>query len=161
MDWKGLMMYNNMFNQFNGGNPYPYTGAYQQGYSTVNQTNNTLPHYELLTGDGRRGAEAIQMGPNSKALIVDNLAPRVWLVTTDGCGAKTIKPFKLLEEDEETGFTKNDYDDIKTLTERLEKLEAKVYGKKSYSGGYKPKHKSKYNSDNKSITESNNNDSTI
>ena len=30
MDWKGLMMYNNMFNQFNGGNPYPYTGAYQQ-----------------------------------------------------------------------------------------------------------------------------------
>lgn len=53
------MMYNNMFNQFNGGNPYPYTGAYQQGYSAVNQTNNALPHYELLTGDGRCGAEAI------------------------------------------------------------------------------------------------------
>lgn len=76
----------------------------------------------------------MQMDPNSKALILDNLAPRVWLVTTDGCGTKTIKPFRLIEEDEQTGFTKGDQNDIADLKSRIEKLEAKVNGYKSGFG---------------------------
>ena len=51
--------------------------------------------------NGRNGAEAYQMAPDSSALL-DTTAPLVWLIQTDGAGYKTISPYTIAPYKTET-----------------------------------------------------------
>lgn len=55
--------------------------------------NRRLPQYDIIRVNGENGANAFQMGPNSKILLLDENAPIVWLVQTDGAGYKTVEPY--------------------------------------------------------------------
>ena len=59
--------------------------------------NYRLPTYEVIKVNGRGGANAFQMGPNSSILLLDETDNVVWLAQTDGAGYKTVTPFSLLE----------------------------------------------------------------
>ena len=61
---------------------------------------NTLYQYqprqtEIIHVNGENGARALQMMPNSQALLLDDTAPLVWLATTDGAGYKTVVPYTI------------------------------------------------------------------
>lgn len=98
---------------------------------------------EVVRVNGRNGAEAYQMPPNSSVLLLDETAPVVWLKTTDGASyptitGYTITPLKTQEQ------TQQEY--IDSLEERIAKLERAINNGESYSGGSKY---SKQNSANK------------
>jgi hypothetical protein len=44
---------------------------------------------------GKAGAEAYTIGPDSSTLLLDNTAPIVWLVKTDGAGYKTLAAYDI------------------------------------------------------------------
>ena len=75
-----------------------------------------------------RGAKAFKMGPNSTNLLLDENAPIVWLVQTDGGGYLTATLFSITPYQPPTPV------DLNSLEERISKLE-KQY--ESYSNGSK------------------------
>ena len=99
---------------------------YSNGYGWTRQ--------EVIRVNGRNGAEAYQMAPNSSVLLLDETAPVVWLKTTDGASyptitGYTITPLKTQEQ------TRQEY--IDSLEERIAKLERAMSNGESYSGGSK------------------------
>lgn len=92
------------------------------------QMNPTLKEEHTVKVNGRPGAEAYQLAPNSDKLLLDNTAPIVWLVQTDGAGYKTLTPYDLSVHKE----TKPE-DVYKSLEERISKLEEKLNAKSNNS----------------------------
>lgn len=82
----------------------------------MNYYNPYMVKSEVVKVNGRNGAEAYQMAPNSSALLLDETAPLVWLVQTDGAGYKTCTPFDIKIHEE-----KNVLQDIQERLARLEK----------------------------------------
>lgn len=72
---------------------------------------------EIIHVNGENGARALQMLPNSQALLLDDTAPLVWLAQTDGAGYKTITPYEIKP------YTPKAPVDIEAIAERLEKIE--------------------------------------
>lgn len=68
---------------YNPYNPQPF------GYSQYPQ------RYEIIKVNGKGGAEAFQMAPNSQVLLLDETAPIVWLKTTDGAGYPSLIPYDI------------------------------------------------------------------
>jgi len=100
-----------MFNQYQPQMPQ-YNGYPQmRQYGTQRQ--------EVVRVNGEGGANAYQLMPNSSALLLDETAPVVWLVTTDGAGYKSMTPYKI------TPFENQQ----KTLEERIKRLEDMIYAK--------------------------------
>lgn len=77
---------------------------------------------------GRAGAEAYQLAPDSSILLLDNTAPVVWLVKTDGAGYKSLVPYDIKVHEEEKPA-----DHFKELEERIKKLEETVNVRQSNS----------------------------
>lgn len=104
-----------MFNNFQQMPPMPQFNQYPQmrQYGTTRQ--------EVTRVNGEGGANAYQMMPNSSALLLDETAPIVWLVTTDGAGFKTVAPYKI------TPFVAENPQ--KSLEERIKRLEDMMYEK--------------------------------
>lgn len=75
---------------------------------------------------GRAGADAYQLGPDSSILLLDNTAPIVWLVKTDGAGYKTLVGYDIAPHEEEKPV-----DHYKELEDRIVKLEETVNAKQS------------------------------
>ena len=78
-------MYNPNYNPYLNGmntnmNNYNYNYAQKQEVTKVN---------------GRNGAEAYQLPPNSSVLLLDTSAPVVWLKTTDGASYPTITGYNI------------------------------------------------------------------
>lgn len=99
-----------------GYNPY----SYQNG--AMQRVNNNLPHYEIIRVNGKPGVDAFQMGPNSSVILVDETAPIVWFVRTDGAGYKEAKPFDISLHTEKPPVDVND------LFDRITRLEGSVAG---------------------------------
>ena len=77
---------------------YPnYNNQFQQ--PSYNQ--NMMGKQEVVRVNGKNGAEAFQMLPNSSILLLDETAPIVWLKTTDGAGYPTIKPYDISPHQDE------------------------------------------------------------
>lgn len=110
-----------MYNPYNAFNPYQQIQA-QPSYPSQRQ--------ELVKVNGKPGAEAYQMMPNSSALLLDESAPLVWLAQTDGAGYKTVTPYSITPYQPEPPI------DTKNLLERIEKLEG-MLNDKSYSANSK------------------------
>ena len=81
---------------------------------------------------GRPGAEAYQLPPESSVLLLDNTAPVIWFLKTDGAGYKTLKGYDITEHKEEKPV-----DTIKALEERISKLEETINAKQSNSANVK------------------------
>lgn len=90
-------------------NPYLNYSAFQPA-----------PKYEIVHVNGRNGAEAFQMSPNSNSLLLDDTASIVWLVQTDGAGYKTLTPFDISPHQEVAP------PDFKSLEERIIRLEERM-----------------------------------
>lgn len=88
---------------------------------------NNFPHYDIIKVSGRSGAEAFQMGPNSRYILVDDKEPLIWFVQTDGAGYKNISPYSI------SPYQAAPPIDLNVLESRLTALEEKVNAK-SYNG---------------------------
>ena len=112
-------LYNNGMNY--GFNPTPTQG----NFGGMNAYN--LPHYNIIQVNGQKGAETLQMAPNSKVLLLDETDPLIWFVQTDGAGYKTVTPYSI------TPYQPAPPVDLNSLEQRLSILEEKINAK-SYSG---------------------------
>ena len=101
---------------------YPY---YRNPYLSQKQ--------DLVRVNGKPGAEAYQMAPNSSALLLDESAPLVWLAQTDGAGYKTLSPYTI------TPYQPEPPVDTKSLLQRVERLEGLINDKPNSSGSRKQK----------------------
>ena len=104
-------------------NPYNPYNPYQQNQQSFMPSQ--APRQELVKVNGRPGAEAYQMAPNSSALLLDETAPIVWLVQTDGAGYKSLSPYSISPYQPEPPV------DVKSLLQRVEKLEAMINANES------------------------------
>ena len=84
-------------------NPYQQYNPY--GYSPVSPQNgagSVLPQQsQIIRVNGKNGAEAFRMAPNSSILLMDENDPIVWLKTSDGAGYCTVTPYNKLLPDAE------------------------------------------------------------
>jgi hypothetical protein len=108
--------------------PYSYPNPYQNLQAPQFQ----MPSYhqqQVTKVNGRNGAEAYQMSPNSSALLLDEHNPIVWLAQTDGAGYKTITAYDIqLHQDAPPVDTQD-------LLQRVTRLEEKI--NESYSSNAK------------------------
>lgn len=105
---------------------YPYDNQISQMLLQGIQQNNPMINQDVIEVCGRSGAEAFQIGPNRKALLLDNTAPILWFVKTDGAGYKTLLPYDLKPHEE-----KPIEDKYKSLEDRITKLEETINAKQS------------------------------
>ena len=95
--------------------------------SDVNYPYYNFPQrHDVIRVNGKNGADAFQLAPNSSVLLLDETAPMVWLKVTDGAGYATvtgydISPAKTPEEKEAGRFD--------ALEKRISSLEALINGK--------------------------------
>ena len=78
------------------------------------------PRYEVIKVNGEAGARNFRMGPNSNALLLDETAPIIWYVQTDGTGYLTVTPFDITPHQVQAPINLND------LSERVSKLEEAI-----------------------------------
>ena len=106
---------------------YPYDNQiYQQLLQNIQQT--SLTKQDVVKVNGRPGAEAYTLAPDSSALLLDTSAPIIWFVQTDGAGYKTLNPYDYKPHEE-----KPPEDKYKSLEERIAKLEESINGKSNTS----------------------------
>ena len=104
-----------MYNGFQ--NPYMPGYQFAQNFNPVQQPTQPV---QVVRVNGRNGAEAYTIGPNSSALLLDESGTLVWLVTSDGAGYKTIAPYDI------TPHQAAPAPDFGNLETRISKLEAFV-----------------------------------
>ena len=75
--------------------------------------------------NGRAGAEAFNMPPNSDGILLDLSDPIIYFIQTDGAGYKTITPYDISPHKE---VSKDDM--LKSLEERITRLEEAAYNGK-------------------------------
>ena len=93
------------------GNPYLAMAQQQQ-----------MPQTQVVRVNGRPGAEAYRMGPNSSALLLDESGTIVWVVTTDGASYKTVTPYDISPHQDAP------VPDVSSFEARLKRLEEIVHG---------------------------------
>lgn len=86
--------------------------------------NNQEKH--VVKVNGRAGAEAFSMGPNSDDILLDLNDPIIWFVQTDGAGYKTITPYDISPHKEVSQT-----DILQSLDNRIAKLEEVLLNGKS------------------------------
>lgn len=107
-------------------------GAYNapyQGYGNYynQQTQQQAPRYEVIHVNGQNGAQALQMAPNSNAIVMDDTAPLIWLCQTDGAGYKTVQAFDISPHQDAPQV------DVNSLEERIARLEGIINGQSTES----------------------------
>ena len=108
---------------------YPYTNQNQLSQLLLQQvTQPQSGQMKVVEVTGRAGAEAYQLGPDSSILLLDNTAPIVWLVKTDGAGYKSLSAYDITPHKE-----KAPVDQYKSLEERITKLEETINAKSNTS----------------------------
>ena len=106
---------------------YPnYTYGQNYGFVQPQKT-------EVLKVNGKQGVDAFAMAPNCAGLFLDTTAPRIWLVQTDSAGCKTSIPYAISQEQPEPEI------DVKSLVERITKLEELVDAKSNTASPKKSK----------------------
>lgn len=104
--------------------PYGYQSAYQQAYQqNPYQQNQPMQRYDVIKVNGKNGAEAFQMAPNSSVLLLDETSPIVWLKQTDGAGYPTLSPYSI------TPYQPEPQVSMGSLEARISRLEDIINGK--------------------------------
>ena len=81
------------------------------------------PQMHVIRVSGEQGADAFQMGPNSDALLLDETAPIVWFVQTDGAGYKTKTPYDVSLHTPEPSVEVKMDERFASIDKRLKSLE--------------------------------------
>ena len=99
-------------NGINWGNNNPYNFTPQLQMPALQM------HVTRVSGEN--GVNAFQMGPNSDVLLLDETAPIVWLVQTDGAGYKTKTPYDISPHVPEPS------PEMKTMDERFASIDKRL-----------------------------------
>ena len=84
-----------------------------------NLQNDFSPKMEIIRVNGKNGAEAFALPPNSSVILLDETAPKIWLKTTDGAGYPTLTAYEIKPyQDEQQTITKS----LEMRVSRLEEL---------------------------------------
>lgn len=112
------------------GNNYGYPGyANYNAYNPYNSQMSQPPtRSEITKVNGENGARAYQLAPNSSALLLDESAPIVWLVQSDGAGYKTVTPYSI------TPYQPTPAVDVNSLENRVKRLEEMINAKSNTTG---------------------------
>ncbi len=116
---------NGLFGNGYNPNPNPNPNPVPNYYGGINANN--FPRYSIIQVRGQNGAEALQMAPNSKVLLLDETDPLIWFVQTDGAGYKTVTPYTI------SPYQPAPPVDLNSIEQRLSALEEKINAK-SYNG---------------------------
>lgn len=120
-------------------NPYyptaiPTTAGYNASYQPTMANPYTPSKVEVTRVNGKNGAEAYPLAPNSSILLLDETEPLVWLKMTDGAGYPTLTPYKI------TPYQPEPVVDTKTLEERIKRIEDIINDKSnSWGSGFEDK----------------------
>lgn len=107
-------------NQINWGN----NGILNNPYSFIPQMEAPAPQMQVIRVNGENGADAFRLGANSSALLLDETAPIVWLVQTDGAGYKTKTAYDIsVHQNEQNVEMKTMDDKITAIEKRLIAIE--------------------------------------
>nr|DAG62139.1 MAG TPA: hypothetical protein [Caudoviricetes sp.] len=109
----GLAMYG-FNNQYQQGYGAPYMGQYGQASQQACQ---------ITRVNGRNGADAFRMAPNSSILLLDENDPIVWLKVSDGAGYCTVTPYSIAPYQDPAKV------DVTSLEERVKRLEEMLNAK--------------------------------
>lgn len=103
----------------------PYNNPYQMStFVQTPQIQQPLPQMEVVRVNGKQGAEAFRMAPNSSALLLDERDAVIWFVRTDGAGYQTVVPYDFSpHQDEADVAQKNLNDRLDAFEERLKSIE--------------------------------------
>lgn len=83
---------------------------------------------QIVRVNGRNGAEAFRMAPNSSAILMDENDPIVWMKTSDGAGYCTVTPYTV------TPYQAAEPVDVNSLENRVKRLEEILNGKPDDAG---------------------------
>ena len=97
----------------------PYMAAYQQ--QNFKMASPAVAE-QVTTVNGRQGAEAYNLAPNSSKLLLDISGTILWVITTDGAGFKTCTGYPIGEPIEEKPAQAQASADMAAITEYAEKL---------------------------------------
>lgn len=78
---------------------------------------------QITRVNGRNGADALRLAPNSSVLLMDENDPIVWLKVTDGAGYATVTPYSIAPYQAATPV------DVNSLEERVKRLEEMINAK--------------------------------
>ena len=116
-----------------------FQNPYMPGYSPFTQNFNSVQPpaqpTQVVRVNGRNGAEAYNIGPNSSALLLDESGTLVWLCTTDGAGYKTVAPYDIAPHKDAPA---PDYGSLETRIARLEGLIDEYTGNSATAKRSKP-----------------------
>ena len=102
-----------MYNGFQN----PYMPGYTQFGQNFNAVQQPTQPVQVVRVNGRNGAEAYSIGPNSSALLLDESGTMVWLVTSDGAGFRTVAPYDITPHQTAPA---PDFGNLETRIKRLE-----------------------------------------
>ena len=80
-------------------NPY-VSNPYMPRLDYAPQLKQSPPQVKIFNVNGRAGAEAFNLAPDSSIFLLDSKDPVIWLVTTDSAATKTITRIKAVIEEE-------------------------------------------------------------
>ena len=98
-------------------NPYQMNPAYA---NQMAQNLHSMNQNQIIKVNGRGGAEAYQMMPNSQVLLLDETQPILWLKQTDGAGYPTLNAYDIKPHEEKP------LPDMQSLEQRISKLEEAI-----------------------------------
>ena len=96
----------------------PYMTPYQTRYNAQQQAFNAK--LEVIRVNGKNGAEAFQMPPNSSIILLDESAPLIWFKMTDGAGYPTLTPYRIEPVKSELA------PEVSSLEARIKRLEERL-----------------------------------
>ena len=112
---------------------FPYDNQSQSQALFQNQLLQSIAPTQPVTSrhvtkvNGRAGAEAFSLPPNSDDILLDLNDPIIYFVQSDGAGYKTITSYDISVHKEV-----KPEDQYKSLEERISKLEEAMNGKSNY-----------------------------
>lgn len=116
-----------MYGYNNGGYPTNY-GNFNPYLNPQYSVANSAPmRSEIIRVNGENGARAFNIAANSSALLLDENAPIVWFVQSDGAGYKSVTPYTITPYQQEPPINAKD------LETRVARLEEIVNGKSNTS----------------------------
>lgn len=101
-------------NQYQQGYGAPYMGQYGQASQQA---------WQITRVNGKNGADAFRMAPNSSILLLDENDPVVWLKVSDGAGYCTVTPYSIAPYQDPAKV------DVTSLEERVKRLEEMLNAK--------------------------------
>lgn len=91
---------------------------YMDRLNSMTRQNSMMPvQQEIVRVNGKEGAEAYRMAPNSSVLLLDETAPLVWCKMTDGAGYPTMTAYEI------TPYTPPAPPDYSTIDARMAQIE--------------------------------------